>query len=96
MKHRYKEIRRLGVEDLRNLCVYNNWCPNDVQEYEERLRLFGAKENLTTEDIIDMAEWIVDHCSTSAKRGDTVESIAWELAHECMVEFVRCEDSQSE
>ena len=96
MKRQYKEIRRLSAEDLHGLCVYNHWCPNDVSEYEERLRLFGAKENLTTEDIIDMAKWIMDHCSTSAKRGDTIENIAWELNHECAVKFVRCEDSQPE
>ena len=96
MKHQYKEIRRLSAEELHGLCVDNNWHTNDVQEYEERLRLFGAKENLTTEDIIDMAEWIMNHCSTSAKRGDTSETIAWELCHECAVKFVRCEDSQPE
>lgn len=93
MKYQYKEIRRLSAEDLRELCVYNSWCPYDVQEYEEHLRLFGAKESLTTKDIIDMAEWIMDHCSISAKRGDTIENIAWEINHECKVKFVRCEDS---
>lgn len=59
----YKEIRKISAYDLRQLCIDNNWyTAGDNEEYDHLLiDLADSKENLSTADIIEIADDIMQH-----------------------------------
>lgn len=83
----YKEIRRLSAMSLRALCIRQNWYTGgDNAEYEHLLYdLAAGKANLSTEDIIEIAEDIAAHSDLSD--GYDIEGIAWEVNRACNVSF---------
>ena len=89
MKATFKEFRHLSADSLRALCIVKNWYTGgNNDEYNHLLiDLAEHKENLTTEDIITIAEDIFEH---SGRLDDyEVESIAWEVNRACNVSFER-------
>lgn len=89
MKNAYKEFRRLSADSLRSLCIAKKWYTGgNCDEYEHLLiDLAEHKENLTTNDIITIAEDIFEH--SSRLDGYEVEDIAWEVNRACTVSFER-------
>lgn len=80
---RYREIRRLGADQLRWLCVEKVWyCNGTNKEYENLLHM-ADKENITTDDIAAMAEDIKVH---SCGLYD-VTSIMFYIAKRCICVF---------
>lgn len=89
--NRYKEIRTLTAYNLRELCIRQNWYTcGDNDEYEHLLYDLAAnKPNLTTEDIIEIAEDIVAHSDPRDLRECyDIGGIAWEVNRACNVSFV--------
>lgn len=87
MKKQYKEIRIIRASSLRQLCIDHDWyTAGDNDEYGHLLfDLADNKENLTTADIIEIAEDIMAHSDLDADC--TIESIAFEVARIACVFF---------
>ena len=85
--NRYKEIRTLTAYNLRALCIRQNWYTRgDNAEYEHLLYdLADSKPNLTTQDIIEIAEDIAAH--SHLQDGYDVAGIAWEVNRASNVSF---------
>ncbi len=85
MKKQYKEIRRIFACDLRQLCVEKDWyTAGDNDEYKHLLfDLASDKENITTADIIEIAEDIMEH--SEMEPDCTIEGIALEVARIAVV-----------
>lgn len=75
---KYKEIRKISAEGLRGLCISKNWYTRGTcKEYEHLLYgLAEEKQNITTDDIVEIAEDIMEHSSTE----HTLEGICFEVA----------------
>ena len=84
---KYKEIRTLTANNLRNLCIRQNWYTcGDNAEYEHLLYdLAASKSHLTTQDIIKIAEDIAAH--SDLQDDYDVAGIAWEVNRACDVCF---------
>lgn len=78
MKHEYREVRKIRVDDLRNLCIKNRWYTRgDNAAYNHLLNdLAGDKENITTDDIVEIAMDILKHSNTDQE----LTSICFEVA----------------
>lgn len=75
----YKETRILYKDDLRNLCIKHNWYTcGTCKEYSVLLDKC-EKDNITTGDIVDMAEDILSHSCTD----HPITSICFEIARIC-------------
>lgn len=92
----YKEIRRLSACNLRALCISMNWYTRGNNEQYEHLLLDLAerKENLTTDDIIEIAEDIAAHSNLDdvCPEDDIIASIAYELASIATTCFLRVDE----
>ena len=81
---KYKEIRRINAIDLRALCISMDWYTRGDNEAYNHLLIDLAehKENLTTADIIEIAEDIAAHSDLDdvCPEDDIIASIAYELA----------------
>lgn len=66
MKCGYREIRRIFSDDLRNLCIKKDWYTRgNCKEYCHLLNeLAHEKENITTDDIVEIAQDILNHSDT--------------------------------
>lgn len=84
----YKEIRKISATALRQLCVDNDWyTAGDNDEYGHLLYdLTASKDNLSTADIIEIAEDIMAH--SELDEDCTVSCIAFEVARIARVSFV--------
>ncbi len=80
MKKQYKEIRKIRASALRQLCIEKDWyTAGDNEEYGHLLcDLTDRKGNLTTADIIEIAEDIMEHSEMDSDC--TVECVAFEVA----------------
>ena len=63
MKYGYEEIRILSSSDLRALCIAENWYTGGTNEEYANLLNMTKKNNITTDDIVEMATDIVEHSS---------------------------------
>ncbi len=83
----YKEIRKISAIALRQLCIEKDWyTAGDNDEYGHLLfDLANNKKNLATDDIIEIAEDIMEHSEMESDR--TVESVAFEVARIATVSF---------
>ncbi len=93
MKKQYKEIRRIFACDLRQLCIEKDWyTAGDNDEYKHLLfDLASDKENITTADIIEIAEDIMEH--SEMEPNCTIEGIAFDVASIAVVKFVEAKDN---
>lgn len=66
MKYGYREIRRIQSYSLRKLCAEKNWYTRgNAEEYRNLLyNMAEGKRNITTDDIVEMAQDIKDHSDT--------------------------------
>ncbi len=78
MKSEYREVRRILSEDLRELCIRNNWYTRgDCKAYSHLLNeLAHEKENITTDDIVEIAQDILEHSDTDQE----LTSICFDVA----------------
>lgn len=83
----YKEIRRIRKDELSNLCMEKGWYIfGDNDSYMYLLYdLCELKENLTTDDIIKIAEDIMEHSGLDDEY--TLTDVAFEVAKIATVVF---------
>lgn len=75
-----KETRKLYSVHLRNLCIEKNWYTKGTNEqYSNLLSFADDKENVTTLDIVRIAEDIKENSITDYP----VSSICFEIAEIC-------------
>lgn len=89
MKATYKEFRHLSGDDLRSLCIRNNWYTHGTCEEYERLFNFlhdecGCPENMTTDKLAEIAEDIMEHSDITSY---TITTVMFELARACNTFF---------
>lgn len=89
MKATYKEFRSLSGNDLRALCIRNNWYTRGTcEEYERLFSLLhderGCPENMTTEKLAEVAEDIMEHSDITDY---TITAVMFELARACNTFF---------
>ena len=65
MKYGYKEVRRLTSTDLRALCIREDWYTGGTNEEYYNLMQMTEKENITTDDIVEIATDIIEHSETA-------------------------------
>lgn len=66
MKYGYKEVRRISADSIRNLCITKNWYTRgNTEEYSYLLyEMAERKDNITTDDIVEIAQDIIEHSNT--------------------------------
>lgn len=75
-----RETRNLYRDDLRRLCIKNNWYTRGTnEEYEKMLTFVDACDNVTTADIVKIATDIICHSDTEYP----TSSICFEIAKIC-------------
>lgn len=85
MKKEYKEIRQINADSLRRLCISKRWYTGgDNAAYNHLLYdLADDKENITTEDIVEIAQDIMEHSNTDERawlgRADEGKSKGYEM-----------------
>ena len=86
MKYGYKETRKIEMDKIRNLCVRKNWFTcGDVYSYD-RLLDYSKCENITTDELVEMAEQILENSETEYG----ITDIMFELAEICYSYFEEC------
>ena len=79
-----REIRKLYWDDLRNLCIRKGWYTKGTStEYETMLNM-SEKENIATEDIVAIAQDIMDHSDDDKME---LTSYCFEIAKICNTFF---------
>lgn len=65
MKYGYREIRTLSTTNLRGLCIMEDWYTGGtVKEYSNLMEM-TRKDNITTDDIVEIATDIIEHSETA-------------------------------
>ena len=65
MKYGYREIRTLSTTNLRGLCIMEDWYTGGtVKEYSNLMEM-ARKDNITTDDIVEIATDIIEHSETA-------------------------------
>ena len=84
MKYGYKETRHLSGSDLRSLCIKENFYTLGTnEEYFNLLETAEKTENITTDDLVELATDIKSHSETDAE----ITSIMFILAKACVSVF---------
>jgi hypothetical protein len=96
MKYGYKEVRHLGASQLRALCIKEDWYTGGtVNEYGNLLDM-AERENITTDDIVEMATDIYEHSEEAMNRlkraagydmSDCLKHIMFAIAERCTTCF---------
>lgn len=85
-KYGYSEKRTLTMENLRNLCVFNNWYTNGSnKEYENLLNNVDNLINITTDDIVEIATDILSHSNLEL---DELTNICFKINEACNTFFI--------
>lgn len=92
LEGKYTESRQLFPEDLRRLCIQNNWYTNGTQEEYGMLLYSLTVGDMTTARIGIIAEDIKKHSNTD----EEVTSIMFEIARVCRTFFDIAEEGETE
>lgn len=78
-KYGYGEVRTMNYDSLRNLCIRQNWFTAGCnKDYSDMLNKADNLENVTTDDIIEIATTILDN-----SHNETLEDICFKLFGIC-------------
>ena len=97
MNYGYKEIRHLCACDLRALCIAENWYTEGTNDEYDKLLVMTKKDNITTDDIVEMATDIIEHSGETVKRymkiygmslDDCYAHVMFLIAEKCTTYFV--------
>ena len=70
-KYGYTETRQISSYDLRGICIRENWfTAGDNEEYAELLNTADALENVTTDDLVELASMICEHTAGASVQDD--------------------------
>jgi len=67
-KYGYREVRRLHSSDLRSLCIREDWYTGGTNKEYAKLFEMADKDNITTDDIVEIATDIIEHSDTAVER----------------------------
>ena len=96
MKYGYKEVRRLGSMELRALCIKEDWYTGGTNEEYANLLDMANRENVTTDDIVEMATDIYEHSEVAMDKlkraagydiGECLKHIMFAIAERCTTFF---------
>lgn len=98
MKYGYKEVRLLSGIDLMGLCIREGWYTGGTnEEYADLLNKTDSIENITTDDIVEIASDIVEHSGEAVKKlkvqgglsfGEVFTHVMYLVAESCSSYFV--------
>ena len=54
-KYNYKEVRKISLENIRQMCIEHNWYDYGTNKDYDTLLSYSNKDNITSDDIIEMA-----------------------------------------
>ena len=81
---KYIEKREIFADDIRRLCIKNNWYTcGSVQDYEKMLSMCD-NENMETDDIVRLARDIMEH---SNDKDRDLENYCFEVANVSFTTF---------
>lgn len=82
-QYSYIEERKLFSDDLRNLCIENRWYTRgNNADYMYLLNHVDSIENVTTDDIVEIATDIISHSDINLD-DERFEHICWEILEIC-------------
>lgn len=82
----FKEKRFISWDEVRRLCIEKRWYTRGTNEQYTELAIFVEDlEEVTTEDLVIIANDILEHSNTEYD----LEAILWELNRASCVQFIR-------
>lgn len=90
MKYGYREIRTISSEDIRNMCIKNDWYDNGTNEEYNNLLSYSKEPYITSDEIIEMATDIYSHTQKFVNtpfNSDIVSAIGSIIAKYCISYF---------
>lgn len=80
-----KETRKIMNDKVRSLCIRNNFYTcGDCEEYDNLLsNLCSGNKEITTSDLIEIADDILKHSSNLFYSNDDIKSLVFDLANSC-------------
>lgn len=88
-KYGYTEKRTTSIDDLRGLCISRNWFTRATcKEYDAFLTKAAVLDNITTDDLVELAEAVKEHSDCDDME---IETIMWYLPTACSTTFERDE-----
>ena len=81
-KYGYHEVRHMHLDSLRNLCIKENWCTSASSDQYKALLDMTEIENITTDDIVEMAVLIMEYSGMSITGGD-FDNVCFNLFQIC-------------
>lgn len=96
-KTKFREVRTVSASDISKLCIRNNWYTRGDNDQYEHLQhdLCEQKDNLTTEDIVEIAEDIIAHSEIEhcCSNDELIASVAFEIITRAASAYFECESS---
>lgn len=91
-KYGYTETRDISSYRMRELCIAQGWFTLATNtEYDRFLRKAAAIENITTDDLVELATDVKEWSDTDME----IENIMWHIAKACYVYFTSESDGHS-
>ena len=82
MKYGYKETRKMLSWDLRKLCINNDWYESgDAEDYSNLLEKVDSLENITTDDIVEIATDIIEHSDIKIEEFENICNALFTICH---------------
>ena len=93
MPYGYKEVRTISADRLRKLCIDHDWYTGGTNEEYSHLLfdMAGDKENITTDDIVEITSDIIEHSKID---NEDFEDVAFAVANIAVVRLVRDEEGR--
>ena len=87
MKYGYREVKKIEASRIRGLCIKNNWFTQGTNRDYDRLLDYGfSGRDITTDELVEMAEMICDFSDYESIKEYEFTSIMYEL-NECCYTF---------
>lgn len=88
MKYGYREVKKIGADKIRGLCIKNNWFTHGTIEDYDRLLNYGfSGKEITTDELVEMAEMICEYSGYENIKEYDFASILYELNELCYSYF---------
>lgn len=82
---KFKEVRTVSWDEIRSICMAKGWYTRGTcEQYSNLAGYVFDLEEVTTEDLVYIANDILDHSSTEYN----LEAILWELNRVCNISFI--------
>ena len=95
-KYGYREVRKLHSTNLRALCIREDWYTGGTNEEYAKMFEMADKDNITTDDIIEIATEIVENSVTAVEKlkrdaglsfGEVYTHFMYLIAEACITYF---------